>query len=252
MKLYHFALFFIIIAGGLFITARIQLMTKMQSESIKKSEYGCLVEAVNAVTEVVFDEGTRQVSQRKLEEAKEVFFQTMGVIHDGTADVTAWEIWKERIPCLVIFDEEGYYVYRYVPGDGYGWTVKTLDEDGDIPDCFFRETEEVLAEYLRQHGGCTKNYRMEPSGNSVWEQSLEPPCVFALYAPPVVNRLSAGHPTLLYAATGIGDTGYYVTEDNYCHYAFCECVGQKTVVAYYVTQKESAQDGAMPCESCMK
>ena len=143
-------------------------------------------------------------------------------------------------------------MYRPEQGEGYDWSAKTFYEDGKIPDCFFREAEELLADYLARNGGELKKYRMEPAGNSVWEQSLDPPCVFAVYAPAVGNRLTKETPSFLYAATGIGNIAYYVTEDNYCHYASCEHVGQKKVVAYYATQKESAKDGAIPCEYCMK
>lgn len=252
MKLYHVALFFLLVAGGMFVTAGVQLAVKAQNESIRKAEYGGLVAAVNAATEVVFGSETEQISERELEEAETVFFQTMGVLHEGTTDAASWEAWKQRILCLAVFAPEGYYVNYFVLGEAYRWSEKQCYEEERIPECFFRQTEEVLAEYLRRNGIVSSKYRMEPAGKSVWEQSLEQPCVFAIYAPLPTNRITEGKPAFLYAATGRSEIGYYVTEDEVCHYSFCEEVGLKKVVAYYATQKDSAKDGAIPCEKCMK
>lgn len=252
MKLYHVALFFLLVAGGMFVTAGVQLAVKAQNESIGKAEYGGLVAAVNAVAEVVFSSETEPISERELEQAEEVFFQTMGVLHEGTTDAASWDVWKQRILCLAVFAPEGYYVHHFVQGEAHGWSDRKCYEDGRIPNRFYRETEEVLTKYLRQNGIVSQKYRMEPAGKSVWEQSLEQPCVFAIYAPLPINRITERKPAFLYAATGRSEIGYYVTEDEVCHYSVCEEVGQKKVVAYYATQKDSAKDGAIPCEKCMK
>lgn len=252
MKLYHFALLFLLIAGGMFVTAQVRLVEKMQKETARRTEYGCLVAAVNAVTEEVFDSETKQVSQSGLRQAELLFFQTLGVLHDGTTDVTAWESLKGQIPCLVVFDADGYYVYCYVPEEGYIWSEEFCYEEGVIPEGFFRETEALLEDYLKRNGVVSKKYRMEPAGESVWEQSLEPPCVFAIYAPPYTKRNAGYAGTFLYAATGVGRIAYYVTEDSVCHYSDCEEVGRKKVVGYYAVQKDSAKAGAVPCEKCMK
>ncbi len=252
MKLYHFALFFLLIAGGMFVTAQLLLVEKMQKETARRTEYGCLVAAVNAVTEVVFDSETKQVSQRELRQAETVFFQTLGVLHEGTTDVTAWESLKGKIPCLVVFDADGYFVYRSVPEEGYKWSEEFCYEEGMIPEGFFRETEALLEDYLKRNGVVSKKYRMEPAGKSVWEQSLEPPCVFAVYVPPFTKRITENADTVLYAATGVGRIAYYVTEDRVCHYSDCKEVGQKKVVEYYSVQKDCAKAGAVPCEKCMK
>lgn len=252
MKIYHFALFFLLLAGGMFVTAQVRLVDKMQNETMRRREYGCLVAAVNAVTEEVFDSEIKQVSQQELRQAETVFFQTLGVLHDGTTDVTAWESLKGRIPCLAVFDVDGYFVYQYESGEGQRWSEEFCYEDGIIPEHFFEETEALLEEYLKRNGEFSKKYRMEPAGKSVWEQSLEPPCVFAIYAPPFTKRIAENADTFLYAGTGVGRMAYYVTENQVCHYSDCEEVGNKKVVGYYAVQKDCAKAGAVPCEKCMK
>ena len=56
----------------------------------------------------------------------------------------------------------------------------------------------------------------------------------------------------MYAASGQATAAYLVTEDNYCHVPYCEKCKSEKVVAWYATQKESAEDGAIPCEECLK
>ena len=251
MKLHHFALFFAVIAIGFFVTAQIGIVTKLQEESRKKTEYDCLVAAVDATVEVVFDGRDNHVTESGLMLAEEVFFQTLAVLHDGSAEKKTWELWRDKIPCLVVFAEDGYYQYRFTSGVGYSWSELIPYVDGEIPASFFSETEKRLSEYCERNDSFTKKYRMENAREGIWERGIVSPCVFAVYAPEI-TRFTENRTGFLYAASGRRETVYYVTEDNYCHLSFCEACKKGTIVARYTTQKESAEDGAMPCELCMK
>ncbi len=251
MKLYHFALFFVVIASGFFVTAQTMLISKMQKESVRKMEYDCLVAAVNAVVEVAFSGAESTVSEAGLAQAEEVFFQTLSVLHEGATDKATWEAWKSYIPCLIIFEGRGYYVYRFVTGKGYQWSELQTYENGQIPEHFFTETEELVQQYHCLQYRSDKTYRMEKAGKGIWEQSIIPPCVLAIYAPKM-SLFTEEDDGFLYAASGRVREAYFVTEDNYCHLAFCEKSKTDKIVARYATQRESAEDGAVPCEDCMK
>lgn len=175
----------------------------------------------------------------------------MTVLQEGATDRAAWEAKRVQVPCLAVFEERGYYVYRNMPERGYGWSELYPYEDGQIPEHFFEDTEEVLKQYHSENSTIIGNYRMEAAEKGVWEQSLVLPCVFAIYAQENMYRTETGG-RFLYAASGQAETGYPVTEDNYCHVPYCERCKSGTVVAWYATQKESAEDGAMPCEECMR
>lgn len=251
MKMHHFALFFILIAGGFFVTAQTLQVTKMQRESIKKTEYDCLVAAVNATVETVFSGTDNIVTKEELDRAEEVFFQTLSVVRDGATDRAAWIALRERVPCLAVFEERGYYLYFLDYERGYGWTDLVQYEEGKIPQCFFEETEELLRQYHNLQYQSRKHYRMVQTEEGIWEQSIEPPCVFAIYAPASM-KLPEDFAEFLYAASGRRYGTYYVTEDNYCHLPLCEECKTKQIVARYATQKESAEDGAIPCGECLK
>ncbi len=250
MKLYHFALFFVVIATGFFVSAQTVLVSKMQNESLKKTESDCLVAAVNAAVEVAFSGGENTVTAANLAQAEEVFFQTLAVLHEGMTDKVIWETWKSYVPCLVLFEERGYYTYCFVTGQGYQWSALIPYEGGQIPGRFFAETEDLLRQYHRQRFNSEKGYRMAMAGEGIWEQSIVPPCAFAVYAPPL-SFFSEEEEGFLYAASGLVREAYYVTEDNYCHLPFCEKCEEDQIIACYTTQRESAEDGAMPCEFCI-
>lgn len=251
MKLHHFALVLAVIITGFFVTAQINLFAKMQEEEIRRTEYDCLVAAVNAATDAAFAGAENRVTKAGLLQAEEVFFQTLAVLHDGIADKVTWETWKERVPCLVLFEERGYYLNCFVPGKGYEWSELMRYEDGKIPQSFFEETEALLARYHSLSYASSKKYRVEQAGKGVWEQSISPPCVFAIYAP-LSPEVSEEWGSFLYASSGRVRSAYYVTADGYCHLPFCEAYKTGTVVARYATQKESAEDGAVPCAECLK
>lgn len=251
MKLHHFSLVFAVIAIGFFVTTQTVLVTKMQREGRKKTEYDCLVSAVGATVEEVFYGMDNRVSQETLRQAEEVFFQTLSVLRDGTADRAAWEKVRERVPCLVVFEKRGYYKYCLRGEEGYSWSGLVLYDQGDIPKGFFEETEELLEQYHNLQYRSDKSYRMELAGQGVWEQSIEPPCVFAIYAPEAI-ALPEDTTEFLYAASGREYEAYYVTKDNYCHLPFCEAYREEDVIARYATQRQSAEDGALPCEYCLK
>lgn len=251
MKLHHFALFFILIAVSFFVTAQVLLVTKMQRVSVKKTEYDCLVAAVNATVEAVFSKADNTVTKADLALAEEVFFQTLAVLREGITDKAAWMAFRKYIPCLVVFEENGYCRYYLDPEKGYQWTEMVPYEDGWIPNEFFEETEELLCQYHNLQYHSQKKYRMEQVGKGVWEQSIVPPCVFAVYAPQSTS-LPEDSVGFLYAASGRKTEAYYVTDDNYCHLPFCEQCQLGKIVARYTTQRGSAEDGAMPCEYCLK
>lgn len=250
MKFYHYALFFALICVGFFLTAQIVLKCKMQEESNRKTEYDCLVAAVDAVVEVVFSANENDVTKVDLLQAEEVFFQTLEVLWYGTVDRSAWESLKMRVPCLVIFDREGYYRYCFEEGKGYGWSEQVPYEKGKVPARFFEETEALLEEYhdIRYMSSC--KYRIEQAEEGVWEREISPPCVFAIYAPMHSGLVNDGS-GFVYAASNYQQVAYYVTEDNYCHFSSCPECKEDNVVACYFSQKASAEAGAMPCMQCM-
>lgn len=251
MKLHQAALAFVIVGAGFIVTAQISLVTKMQEENKRKTEYDCLVSAVNAAVEVAFSGGTDGLTGEQLLQTEEVFFQTLGVLWEGTTDLATGNVWRQQVPCLVLFEENGYYMYHFMPGTGYGWSELVSYENGQIPERFFSDTEALLGQYHSLQYVSSKKYRMERAGKGIWEQSITPPCVFAIYAPKTIGRVGECD-GFLYAASGSRETAYYVTEDNYCHLPFCEYCKTGPVVARYTTQKESAEDGAIPCAYCMK
>ena len=251
MKFHHFALFFLLIAISFFLTAQIMLITKMHRASVKKTEYDCLVAAVNATVEAVFSKADNTVTKADLELAEEVFFQTLAVLKEGTTDSAAMSGLRAYVLCFAVFEERGYYQYTFDAGNGYHWSELMPYEDGKIPESFFSETEMCLKGYHNLRFRTGKKYRVEQSGKGIWEQSIAPPCVFAIYAPQV-SALPEDEASFLYAASGRRTEAYYVTEDNYCHLPFCKRCQAERIVARYATQRESAEDGAMPCEYCLK
>ena len=251
MKLHHFTLCFAVVAIGFFLTAQIRLVTKLQKERTEKMEYDCLVAAVNAAVETAFGDGESSVTKAGLAQTEEVFFHTLGVLQEGKTDSATWQAWREHVPCLVVFGEKGYYRYCFVPGKGYVWSELIPYQEGQIPEAFFSETEELLLQYHNLQYCSSKQYRMEQAGKGIWEQSIKPPCVFAVYAPRSLC-LMGQNDDFLYAASGRRTEVYLVTEDNICHLPFCEKCKEEKVVARYVSQKESAEDGAVPCESCLQ
>lgn len=251
MKLYHYALFFALVCVGFFMTAHIALRTKMLEESNRKTEYDCLVAAVDAVADTVFSRGVHSVRQADLARAEEVFFQTLEVLWYGTVDRTSRENLKKRVPCMVVFDEKGYYRYCFEQGKGYGWSELVPYEQGKVPTDFFKETEKLLEEYHDTEYVSLRKYRVEQAEEGVWERTISPPCVFAIYAPVHSGLSDSGH-GFVYAASEYRQTAYYVTEDNCCHFSSCPEYKVEKVIACYSTQKESAEAGAMPCERCMR
>ena len=251
MKLYHYALFFFLICIGFFLTAHITTIVKLREEANEKTEYDCLVSAVNAATDAVFSGNNAEVTKAALVQAEEVFFRTLEVLWYGTADGTAEETLRKRIPCIVVFSEDGYYRYAFEQENGYGWSELVPYDNGEVPACFFEETEELLSVYHDISYTSPKRYRVEQAEKGIWEQEISPPCVFAIYAP-VHTKLLKGGSGFVYAASGYERNAYYVTADNYCHLASCEEYKRENAIACYSTQKESAEAGAMPCEKCLR
>lgn len=251
MKLYHYALFFVLICSGFFLSAYIVTVLKMQEESVRKTEYDCLVAAVNATAATVFQGDGGNVTETDLARAEDVFFQTLEVLWFGSADCSRLEELRKKIPCMVVFAKDGYYRYCFAKESGYGWSEKVSYEEGEIPEMFFEETEVLLAGYHDTEHAVNRNYRVEQAEEGVWERELSPMCVFVVYAP-WHSGLSNTENVFLYAASRYQPVAYYVTEDNRCHLPFCEEYINGQVIACYATQKESAEDGAMPCEKCMR
>ncbi len=252
MKIYHFGLIFIVIAAGFLVTDQIRSVAAMKEEEIRRTEYDCLVAAVNAAISVVFTGEDSIATASGLQQAEEAFLQTLSVLHDGMADAAGRAAQRQYVPCLVVFDERGYYRYRYVPGKGYLWSEITLYQGEEIPDGFFSETEELLSQYHSLHDTSKKKYRMEKAEKGIWEQGLSRACVFAVYAPRLPETSEKEQGIFLYAAARRTKEAYFVTEDHYCHLPSCEHCEGSVVIARYATQRESAEDGAVPCDSCLK
>lgn len=231
--------------------SRIHLLSAMKDEDERKTAYECLVCAVNSAAEVAFSGAENKVTEAGLKLAEEVFFQTLAVLWDGSTDEATRMIWRERVPCLVVFSENGYYWYGIHPGKGYEWSKPVLYENGRIPESFYEETELLLQQYHNLQYKSDKKYLMKPADKGIWDNCLKPPCVFAVCAPKSIGLTNKGN-SFLYAASGKRTEAYYVTEDNHCHLPYCEKYNNEEVVARYVTQKESAEAGALPCEYCMK
>lgn len=252
MKLYHFGLIFTVICVGFLVTAQIRSLTAMKEEEIRRAEYDCLVSAVDAAMSAVFTGEESIASRSGLQQAEEVFFQMLSVLHDGTPDAAGRSVWQAYVPCLVVFDENGYYRYRNVPGHGWQWSEITIYQEDGIPESFFSETEELLSQYHNLHYNSSKKYRMEKAEKGIWEQSLSRACVFAVYAPECLKGMGKEQGIFLYAAAQRAKEAYFVTEDQYCHLPSCELCEKSRVIARYATQKESAEDGALPCTRCLK
>ena len=251
MKLYHFGLLFFAVFLSFFVTYQAMSVRKMQRLEQEKTEYDVLVASVNAMAEVLFTNGRDTVSPNLLDYGAEVFFQTMGVLQEGNTDRATREKISALVPCLVVFSKDGYYRYGRMPGVGYGWSDMVSYTDGKIPEQFYKDTEEQLEQYHYETTKASNNLRVEQATEGVWEQCLTPMCVFAVYAPEV-SAFSEETCRFLYAATGYAEQEYWVTEDNYCHIPSCEKCKEGMVVAWYGTQKESAEEGAVPCEECLK
>lgn len=251
MKLYHFALVFFVIVMGFVVTAQIVLVRKMQKESTKRTEYDCLVSAVNAAVDVVFQGNDNTVTEAGLIQAEEVFFQTLAVLHEGATDKIAWKKWRRYVPCLIVFEENGYYRYCCGPEGKYGWSELIPYKAGKLPESFFAETERLLEEYQERFFHSSGKYRLEQAGKGIWEQNIVPPCVFAIYAP-YLNLAIEEYGEYLYAASGSSVDVFYVTDDGYSHLVFCDECRKRKIVARYNSQKESAKAGAQPCEYCLK
>lgn len=250
--MYHFGLIFAVVAIGFIVTMQTRFVIRQSNTEREKTEYDVLVAAADAMVDVVFAGGKTIVTEERLSYGEEVFFQTMAVLQEGATDREAREAKRAQVPCLAVFEERGYYVYCRMPEKGYGWSGLHLYEDGRIPKHFFSESEELLKMYHSENSKIVGSYRMESAGKGVWEQSLTPPCVFVVYAQESMYRAEEAEGRFLYAASGQTVTSYLVTEDNYCHVPYCERCKTGNVVAWYATQKESAEDGAMPCEECMR
>lgn len=252
MKFYHFGIAFCVFSMGIFFLSQMSLITTVTREEIKRTEYECLVSAVNAAIDVVFDGERSIVTEGSLKQAEDVFFQTLSVLHDGVSESLESFKWREYVPCLVVFDENGYYRFGKTSESDYGWSERKAYENGEIPNSFFEETKKILSEYHNGHNFSFGSYHMEAAEEGIWERSLTKACVFAVFAPPIPERLTKTEGIYLCAATGREKQAYYVTEDNYCHMPFCPRCKEVQVIAWYKSQKESAMDGAMPCEICLK
>lgn len=252
MKLYHFGLIFAVIFIGFSVTAQIRSLAAMKEEEIRRTEYDCLVAAVDAAMSAVFTGEENIASRSGLQQAEEVFFQMLSILHDGTPDAAGRSAWQAYVPCLVVFDEKGYYRYYNVPGHGWQWSEITVYQEEGIPESFFSEMENLLAQYHNLHYNSSKQYRLEKAERGIWEQSLSRACVFAVYAPECFRGVGKEQGIFLYAAAQRAKEAYFVTEDQYCHLPSCEQYEKSRVIARYATQKESAKDGALPCPGCLK
>ncbi len=249
MKFYHFGLVFAIIAAGCFVTIQLRQLSVTEREKLRRNEYDCLVAAVEAAVEAAFTGEENEVSEENLKQTEEVFFQTLSVLHGGTPDGVQGG--REYVPCILVLEERGYYIYCAAAGRGSSWSKLTPYRHDDL-DGVLMETETIITRYCTSHYINERNYCMAAAQRGIWEQGLSKACVFAVYAPPVAKIAGTEEGMLLYAAAGRTRTIYYVTEDKVCHVPSCDLLREEAVVALYTTQKESAQDGAYPCMKCLK
>ena len=127
MKLYHFALFFAVIASGCMVAIQASMLKERQKAEIRQTEYDCLAFAADDMAEDLFDGMAEEVSLQEVSMTGEMFFQSLALCRNGVADVTTEAYWKEKIT-LVVCEKRGYYRWFY--GRKEPWKFFAYEEDG--------------------------------------------------------------------------------------------------------------------------
>lgn len=213
MKLYHFALLFAVIACGSFVVIQVALLNERKKEELRQTERDCLAFAADDMAKDLFAGANEEVSMQEVNEAGEVFFQSLALCRNGAADVTTKEYWKRKV-VLFVYEKSGYYRFTYGPEKEDGWEFSfygdtTPEEEGII-------IPSVAVVFTIDGYGTASDSRGE-----------------------------------LYVASGITETKYYVTEDGHYHRPECVKCGTESVLFCYATMRACAEQGAFPCEECL-
>lgn len=252
MKWYHFALLFFVFFCGLIIIEQQEELAEKLWERGQTVEYDCLVAAVNAATEIYFEQKDSKEERVLLEETEEAFFQTLSFLQDKNTDVTGMMQQREHCILLAILDTDGCYFYNRQEDGFCRWTGKIMyDENGKIPSAFFEEVKRILNEYKDAGAFETPDYMAGSALPGIWEKGLSEECVFAVYSSKSTDHFNDRRKGVLYAAAKKVTEEYPVTEDLRCHMSSCHKLKQQDVVAVFKSQKQAANYGAIPCEACL-
>ena len=213
MKLYHFALFFAVIACGSMVVIQVHMLNERRMAELRQMERDCLASAADEMTEELFV-GKEEVSLAEVSLAGDNFFQALSLCRNGVADVTTKEYWKRKV-VLIVCEKKGYYRFRYNPGGHEWWKF-----------CSYEKAELV------------------PPG-------LVIPSVVVVSAGDGYGKAENSREGI-YVVSGIAETKYYVTEDKIYHSPKCDRCKDETVIFCYPTMEECARKGAYPCDSCLR
>ena len=114
MKLYHFALFFAVIACGSMVVIQVHMLNERRMAELRQMECDCLASAADEMTEELFV-GKEEVSLAEVSLAGDNFFQALSLCRNGVADVTTKEYWKRKV-VLIVCERSGYYRFQHVRG----------------------------------------------------------------------------------------------------------------------------------------
>lgn len=213
MKLYHFALFFAVIACGCMITIQVTMLNERKKAELRQAEYDCLASAADDMAEVLFA-GKEEVSLQKVALAGDIFFQSLSLCRNGVADVTTEAYWKQKVD-LTVYETSGYYRFQHVPEEKEIWEF-----------CPYGKAESV------------------PAGRIL-------PTVVAILGTDGYDT-GRGTDERICAVSGCTETMYYVTENGTYHVPGCDRCKKESVKYCYATPFECAQKGAFPCKDCLK
>ncbi len=246
MKWYHFGMLFAVLFAGSVIILQTIVVQEQRMQEITRTEYDCLTAAVEAATYVAFEEAGGQLSLPVLEQTEEIFFQTLSVLRMGITDAAGRKEIERYVPCIFVFGEQS--CYGYIDGT---WEKLGESDDGILPEQFYRTAEDCVNGYLRETGSSIRKIRMEAASQGIWEKGLKKKGIFAVYVP-VIYTGTKQERVLLYGAAHVADEVYLVTEDGCCHLPGCEQYKPEEITERYTTQRESAENGAIPCEWCLQ
>lgn len=214
MKLYHFALFFAVIACGSMVAIQVTMLNERRKAEVRQTEQDCLASAADDMAEVLFTGNTEEVSLQKVSQAGDIFFQSLSLCRNGAADATTEGYWKQKV-VVVVYEKSGYYRYFYDPGEEDYWEFFSYGETDPVESGLIIPS--VVAVFIAD------GYGTEPDASSI-----------------------------IRVASGRAETKYYVTEDGIYHVPECDRCERETVMFCYATLIECARNGAFPCAVCMR
>ncbi len=214
MKLYHFALFFAVLACGSMVVTQVTMLNERRKAEVRQAERDCLASAADDMAVVLFAGNTAEVSLQKVSQAGDIFFESLSLCRNGAADATTEVYWKQKV-VLVVYEKSGYYRFSYNLEKEEYWEFFPYGETDSVESGLIIPL--VVAAFV------TDGYGTESDSNGV-----------------------------IRVASGRTETKYYVTEEGFYHVPECDRCRRETVMFCYATLIECARNGAFPCEFCMK